>query len=295
MIFRRLSEKEIAEIYHNRMPYDFAPGEIKPLSRIMELWKLKRYICYGMFLEDEGKEVPAGYCFLVISNRKDAVLLDYFAVSDKERGKGYGTTCFSLLKKEIQKQGLGTLILEVENPRFGADVQDISIRRRRIGFYRRNGMSLTHLRIFLYDVEYLVMTAESREIFQSAEQIYHVYEVLLKPDKIKTKLKITSNIRCIVINADEEMLGEKVRDNLLKLEKLGVYVIYKQKLNQELTNKEPLLQKAAVNPEECIVFGDSIPLLSAKNTADCAINVRNIEKTEEILEEILQIMPNARP
>lgn len=311
MIFRKLTKAEIIEIYQNRMPCDFAPGEIKPLSRILELWRMEKYFCYGLFTGKQGEnpQTAAGYCFLVASNQRDAVLLDYFAVLDKERGKGCGSKCFSLLKKEIQKEKLGTLILEVENPRFGEDVQDISIRRRRIHFYRRNGMTLTHLRIFLYDVEYLVMTAKPQELFQSAEQIYHVYEVLLKPDKLKTKLRITANIRGIMLKEGIAGKNERIAQKLAKLEKLGVYVDCGEKLKQDLISgeRENISEKPDINPEEWIVFGDSdsdaavleragigiVPenaSFSAKNAANYLIEAHDDCKIRNVLEEILQIL-----
>lgn len=204
MVLRVLEEREIVEIYEGRMQNDFAKGEIKPLSRILELVKRGMYFCYGLYDEEEF----AGYCFLVVSEQRDAVLLDYFAVSEGIRGNGYGSKGLALLKEEIERRKLGTLILEVENPRFGKDEEEKALRRRRIGFYIRNGMSLTHLRIFLYDVEYLVMTEKNQEIFLSAEQIYHTYQVLLKPDKIDTKLKISTNIRCFAMDMDRTALGE---------------------------------------------------------------------------------------
>ncbi len=208
MMIRLLNEEETVEIYGKRMPEDFAKGEIKPLERILELQRSKKYFCYGIFESINGTEAMISYCFLVVSDQKDAVLLDYFAVSKDIRGMGYGSRCFSALKEEIKKKGLGNLVLEVENPRFGRDAADKEIRRRRIAFYMKNGMTLTHLRIFLYDVEYLVMTEDSGQLLQAAEQIYHTYQVLLKPDKLKSRLKISTNIRCIATDLDRTLLDE---------------------------------------------------------------------------------------
>lgn len=209
MMIRLLNKEEIAEIYHKKMPQDFAKGEIKPLERILMLREWGKYLCYGIFEYLNGTEKMVSYCFCVTSEAKDAVLLDYFAVSGDIRGKGYGSRCFAMLKEEIRKKELGNLILEVENPRFGIDPWDRELRRRRIAFYIRNGMTLTHLRIFLYDVEYLVMTEDSGQLFQTADQIYHTYQVLLKPDKLKSKLSISTNIRCIATDLDRTILNEQ--------------------------------------------------------------------------------------
>lgn len=205
MVLKLLGENEVVKIYEEKMPEDFAKGEIKPLARILELSRQGKYFCYGLY---DG-EIFAGYCFLVVSRERDAVLLDYFAVSEKLRGQGLGSMCLRLLKEEIRRQNFGTLILEVENPRFGKDEEERLLRRRRIAFYIRNGMTLTPLRIFLYDVEYLVMTENKQEMFRTAGQIYHVYQVLLKPDKIHTKLKISTNIRCFAMDMDRTALNER--------------------------------------------------------------------------------------
>lgn len=209
MTIRELNNEEIIEVYEHKMQNDFIKEEIKPLERILKLCEAGKYFCYGIFHQENGKEDMISYCFLASSDMRDAVLLDYFAVSGEMRGMGYGSRCFYMLKEEIQKKNLGNLILEVENPRYGRDEKEKDLRRRRIAFYIRNGMTLTHLRIFLYDVEYLVMTADSGQMFQAAEQIYHVYQVLLKPDKIKTRLKISTNIRCIVTDLDRTALNEQ--------------------------------------------------------------------------------------
>lgn len=227
MVLALLEEQEIVKIYEERMPEDFAKGEIKPLARILELYRQGKYFCYGLYEEEK----LAGYCFLVVSEKRDAVLLDYFAISKDRRGMGCGSICLGLLKEETERRKFGTLILEVENPRFGKDEEEKALRRRRIAFYTRNGMTLTHLRIFLYDVEYLVMTAQKEEMFRAAEQIYHTYQVLLKPDKIGTKLRISTNIRCFVSDMDRTALNERgefslrTRNAILQALKEGIYVI----------------------------------------------------------------------
>lgn len=205
MLLKQLKEQDIRRIYESRMPNDFAKDEIKPLERILKLHEEGKYFCYGAY---DGN-IFAGYCFLAASRYRDAVLLDYFAVSNDMRGKGYGGRCLALLKAEIERNGLGTLILEVENPRFGRDEEEKKLRRRRISFYIKNGMTLTHLRIFLYNVEYLVMTGQKQEMLETAEQLYHTYQVLLKPDKLNTRLRISANIRCFALDMDRTTLNEE--------------------------------------------------------------------------------------
>lgn len=232
MNIRLLDENEITQIYDTYMPHDFAKGEIKPLSRILELCKLSKYFCYGIYENSNSDtEELVAYGFLVTSETRNAVLLDYFAVSAPIRGRGYGSVCFAMLREKVKEERLGTLILEVENPRFGSDEAEKRLRRKRIAFYIRNGMTLTHLRIFLYDVEYLVMTSDVTCLFDAASQIYDVYRVLLKPEKLQSKLKITTNIRCIVSDLDRTLLNEagvlsaKSKAVIRQAEMLGIQTI----------------------------------------------------------------------
>lgn len=309
MIIRLLDKEEVVQIYQNKMPGDFAKGEIKPLERILELSERNQYFCYGIF-ETGTEEKMISYCFLVTSAEKDAVLLDYFAVTADVRGMGYGSRCLALLKEEIGKKKMGTLILEVENPRYGADEADRELRRRRIAFYIRNGMSLTPLRIFLYQVEYLVMTSDEKQMMKTAEQIYHVYQVLLKADKIKTRLNISTNIRCVILNVDINIKhgsedGIRRTEELIKeVKKKGILVLTGVNGPDKF---KAILKENDIEPEECMFFGNSdrdIEMLryagigiTAENASYLAKNASNyIAKPykqggfADILEEILQIL-----
>lgn len=305
MKIRLLNREEVTKIYREKMPDDFAAGEIKPLERILELSEREQYFCYGMFEETPDQETMVGYGFLVPSGERDAVLLDYFAVTDGMRGRGYGSRCFAALKEEIAKKELGNLILEVENPRFGADGKERELRRRRIAFYIRNGMTLTHLRIFLYQVEYLVMISDKGQMKKAADQIYHVYQVLLKPDKIKTRLRISTNIRCVLC-----MAGGQNASCDVKKDENGILIVNGVGGacgSERLKAFKGFLEKNDIEPEECVVFADSdedIGLLqyagigvtsesapsAAKNAANYIIRSGKRSGAAEGMEEILQIL-----
>lgn len=306
MKIRLLDSEEVTEIYREKMPGDFAAGEIKPLKRILELSKQGRYFCYGIFETGKGGEEMVSYCFLVTSEKKDAVLLDYFAVGNKLRGKGYGSRCFAMLKEKIKNHNLGNLILEVENPGFGADEKERELRRRRIAFYIRNGMTLTHLRIFLYQVEYLVMTCDQKQMLKTAEQIYHVYEVLLKPDKIKTRLNISSNIRCVFMSPDMDIAMKGAVKGIVQKEILTADSPKGSHGGERLEGFQGLIEKNGIEPEECLVFGcsdEDVGLLqyagvgiATENASNAAKNAANYVMEPEkqgtvlrVMEEILQI------
>lgn len=286
MNIRLLDENEITQIYDTYMPHDFAKGEIKPLSRILELCKLSKYFCYGIYENSTSDtEELVAYGFLVTSETRDAVLLDYFAVSAPIRGMGYGSMCFAMLREKVKKERLGTLILEVENPRFGSDEAEKRLRRKRIAFYIRNGMTLTHLRIFLYDVEYLVMTSDASRLFDTASQIYDVYKVLLKPEKLQSKLKITTNIRCIVSDLDRTLLNEagvlsaKTKAVIRQAEAMGIQTIVASgraydTLPQEVKEMEQLSDTITSNG--AVICHEGVCIRQRVLKESCAKQIRQI-------------------
>ncbi len=63
------------------------------------------------------------------------ILLDYLAVKEGYRNKGFGSTFVKNIFRLSQEKNK-TFIIEVDDPRAG---DDLEIRKRRVAFYRRNG------------------------------------------------------------------------------------------------------------------------------------------------------------
>jgi GNAT superfamily N-acetyltransferase len=80
-----------------------------------------------------------------LSNSK-FVLLDYFAVSEHERGSGTGTLFMQFLI-QCYNQSNKQMIMEVEDPHDGKNLEE---RQRRVNFYRRLGAKC------LQDVHYIL-------------------------------------------------------------------------------------------------------------------------------------------
>ena len=55
MVLKLLGENEVVKIYEEKMPEDFAKGEIKPLARILELSRQGKYTVTGFMT---GRYLP---------------------------------------------------------------------------------------------------------------------------------------------------------------------------------------------------------------------------------------------
>ncbi|MBR1444813.1 MAG: GNAT family N-acetyltransferase, partial [Firmicutes bacterium] len=118
-------ENEIRNIYENNMKGDFHASEVKPLKKIYTMRNNGNYSCVGFF--ENG--IMNAYAFVCYENQKDYLLLDYFAVNEKLRGKGIGGRCLKELSNIFEKSR--GIILETEDPAFSFDEADMKIRKKR--------------------------------------------------------------------------------------------------------------------------------------------------------------------
>lgn len=107
----------------------FPPSERKPVSIIAKMYRQGRsdLWCIG-----------SGGSFLGLAatiNADDLILLDYFAVDEKHRGRGIGTAAMVTLLKLYEGKGF---FVEIESPY--EDGPDREQRLQRKAFYQRCGM-----------------------------------------------------------------------------------------------------------------------------------------------------------
>ena len=150
MKLRELTDEEIRRIYAERLPGDFAPDEIKPLSRIEREMAAGRYACYGYF----GEDGIAAYAFFIINERY--AMVDYLAVREDLRGQGTGSRFIRAMMEELMQQ-YAFVLLETEDPSFAADEEDKRIRERRLRFYQHNGLTETGVTSTVWNVDYRVL------------------------------------------------------------------------------------------------------------------------------------------
>ncbi len=132
MIFRQMTPPEIEIWYHALFSEAFAENERKPLRDILALVGEERYELWGLF---DGEQM-LGYATLWKREGIPLVLLDYLGVSAARRNGGLGAGILTRLKE----RGC-PIVTESELPVAGDADGENEIRRRRIGFYRRNGFA----------------------------------------------------------------------------------------------------------------------------------------------------------
>lgn len=153
---KTLTPEETREIYVNHAHKDFPPAELKPFSTIENLRKKGWYCCYGFFEKADKAESLCAYAFTMADNDVNMLLLDYFAVCEEYRGKGYGAAAFALLKENAAKWD--GVIIEVEDDDMAEDAEEKRIRQKRIAFYEKNGAKMTGERSAAFGVDYKLMT-----------------------------------------------------------------------------------------------------------------------------------------
>ena len=137
MEVKKLKTEEISEWYHNYLLKDFPENEAKPLDNIVELVNSGRYNIYVYYDSDE----ICGYATIWKRPGFITFLLDYLGVPSHLRNRGIGRDILDDIRERlVQEEGRSniSMILESETPTDDSDPEN-EIRKRRIGFYRRNG------------------------------------------------------------------------------------------------------------------------------------------------------------
>lgn len=179
---KRLSVKEARAVYIGHAHRDFPDNELKPFSMIENLHNNGCYECYGFYEKTEDK--LCAYAFMMSDADISMLLLDYFAVCEEFRGKGYGAAALNLLKQDYTTWD--GIIFEVEDDDSTDLEEEKSARQRRIAFYEKNGVMMTAERSHAFGVDYKLMVmilgneAAGEHI---GEKITSVYKKML-PEKI---------------------------------------------------------------------------------------------------------------
>ncbi len=95
------------------------------------------------------------YAFMMADKETNMLLLDYFAVCEEVRGKGYGSVALELLKADYMNYD--GMLFEVEDDDAAETEAEMQLRRRRISFYERNGVVMTEQRSRAFGVDFRLM------------------------------------------------------------------------------------------------------------------------------------------
>ncbi|OOM77543.1 hypothetical protein CLPUN_22170 [Clostridium puniceum] len=180
MDLKQLSSGEVEFIYNKHMIVDFPTEELKPIDAIQKLIKRKIYKCYGLY---DSEELLA-YAFFNTS--KSYLLLDYYSVCKKYRNKGIGSKFLSILKENFKNYS--GIIVEVEDIKAAYTEAEKIIRKRRIDFYKKNGMKMTNVLCELFNVNYSIMCLSNIELYDSIiyEELQNIYKEMI-PSKFYSK------------------------------------------------------------------------------------------------------------
>ncbi len=138
--------KQWAEVY---VLYQkaFPKSEKKPFSMICATYK--KGCSHVWRFERNGR-----FAGIVITiNGKDAILLDYLAVDEKQRGTGIGTEILSLMREEYADKGV---FLEIESVYEVCDNREERLRRKH--FYEKCGMKSMGVFVWLFGVKMELMS-----------------------------------------------------------------------------------------------------------------------------------------
>lgn len=169
MNLKELNNEDIEIIYNEHMIKDFPYGELKPLDVIQKLNKRKNYICIGLYNNNEL------LAYALLASSKSYLLIDYYAVCKDHRDEGIGSEFLNILQEHFRNYD--GIIVEVERVECGPNESEKIIRKRRIDFYKRNGMRMTDIYCKLFDIDYCIMCLcnvdlEDLAIYTGLKDIY---------------------------------------------------------------------------------------------------------------------------
>lgn len=139
-----LNKRELEQLYTEEMACDFPKAELKPLSAMLRLMDMGQY---DPLVVTEGGE-GVGYAIAWLSADRKGALLEYLGVFRGKRNSGLGGQILTLLADRY-----GQIFGEAEAPT-SDDPAENDLRRRRIGFYVRNGFRVLDYECALFGVHF---------------------------------------------------------------------------------------------------------------------------------------------
>lgn len=189
MEYRKLREQEICSVYEQYLIADFDELERKPLSLILQSVRSGAYEGYVFSESDEWQSDFMGYVFLSIHG--DNRILDYFAVKEGRRNDGIGSEILKILPQLCPPNG--SILVEVEDAEAMEDARSAALAERRYGFYLRNGYEDTGIKVYLWDVQYRILSHESSVKLKREERIEEYlafHKAMMPPDLYREKVRI---------------------------------------------------------------------------------------------------------
>ncbi len=145
----------------------FPRAERKPVIILMSAWrKRKADVWYAEKVLPCGKTRFLG--FAITLNGKKAVMLDYLAVSPKERGNGSGTAFIKTLLNTYAPSGF---FVEIESI-YEENASNLVQREKRRLFYIRNGFQPLRVTADVFGVQMELLGVNMKIDFQAYNAFY---------------------------------------------------------------------------------------------------------------------------
>lgn len=144
MELKVLDRNGLEDLYHQELEQVFSDSERRPLAAMLRLLDMGRY--EALLAVEDGE--PIGYAMLWCSARPGSALLEYLGVLRGKRNGGAGSRILAQLGERYDE-----LFGEAEAPDTGDPAED-DLRRRRIGFYVRNGFRVLSYMCALFGVRF---------------------------------------------------------------------------------------------------------------------------------------------
>ena len=202
MQLKLLNKEELTKLYNEEMVFDFPKSELKPVRSMHRLMDMGVYEPMLVMENDEA----IGYAMVWLPECRQGALLEYFGVLRGKRNGGLGSKILHLLAEKY-----GQIFGEAEAPT-SDDPAENDLRRRRIGFYLRNGLRLLDYDCALFGVHfnclYLGPETDDRKIEALHRSVYASY---FSPEHMEKHIQLPLRPGEAVIPAPE-WVEEDVHD-----------------------------------------------------------------------------------
>lgn len=185
LTLKEMNDTRTRFLYEYQMKRDFPPSELKSLSAILKMKAEGKYDVLGAYLD--GILVAYALCYHPQGER--VLLLDYLAVEPDMRRRGIGTSLLDELRKYYAAH-VDTILIECERPKTAPNESEA---RQRIRFYTQAGAELTNVRIWLFEVEYSILTLQCRDDAMArdwAKQMLSLYKQMLMPELYERNVRL---------------------------------------------------------------------------------------------------------
>lgn len=181
MELKTLNERELSALYREEMVYDFPKSELKPLGAMLRLLEMGQYD--PLVVTENGERV--GYAMMWLPKSRQGALLEYLGVLRGKRSAGLGARILPLLA-----QRYGQLFGEAEAPT-SQDEAENHLRRRRIGFYERNGFRVLDYQCALFGVHFKCLYRGPQTDDRAVEQLHRsVYADYFSPQHMERYIQL---------------------------------------------------------------------------------------------------------